>query len=122
MEVIDPEGKRPLSLKEASTAQSYQLNRAGFYELQLADGRHDLIGVNADRRESDLSVIPDDTLALWRGNPGAGAQQASAGGQAQEQTKKPYSVWWYVMFFVLATAVAESVLADGYLGVQQEEP
>jgi hypothetical protein len=120
VEVIDPDGHRPLSLKEASSAQTYQLTRAGFYELQLANGRHDVIGVNPDRRESNLEVIPDETFALWRGNPGGGATQAAAAGQAQEPTK-PFSVWWYIMILVLAAAVAESFLADQYLGVQQQE-
>ena len=120
VEVIDPDGHRPLSLKEATSAQTYQLTRAGFYELKLANGRHDVIGVNADRRESNLDVIPDDTLSLWRGNSGAGATQASAAGQAQEQTR-PYSLWWYIMLLVLAAAIAESLLADQYLGTQQQE-
>ena len=120
VEVIDPDGRRPLSLKEATSAQTYQLTRAGFYELKLANGRHDVIGVNADRRESDLDVIPEDTLSLWRGNSGAGAAQASAAGQAQEQTR-PYSLWWYIMLLVLAAAIAESLLADQYLGTQQQE-
>ena len=120
VEVIDPDGHRPLSLKEATSAQTYQLTRAGFYELQLANGRHDVIGVNADRRESNLEVIPDDTLALWRGNSGTGAAQAAAAGEAQEQTR-PYSLWWYIMLLVLAAAIAESLLADQYLGAQQQE-
>jgi hypothetical protein len=118
--VIDPDGHRPLSLKEAASAQTFQLTRAGFYELQVANGRHDVIGVNADRRESDLAVIPDDVLSLWRGNPAAGAAQATAGGQGQEQTKA-YALWWYIMLVVLAAAIAESLLADQYLGIQQEE-
>jgi hypothetical protein len=120
VEVIDPDGHRPLSLKEASSAQTYQLTRAGFYELQLANGRHDVIGVNADRRESNLDVIPEETLSLWRGNPGGETAQAAAVGQPQEQTK-PFSVWWYIMILVLAAAVAESLLANQYLGVQQQE-
>jgi hypothetical protein len=120
VEVIDPDGHRPLSLTEASTAQSYQLTRAGFYELKLANGRQDVVGVNPDRRESDLSVIPEESLSLWRGDPAAGGQQASAGGQTQEKDK-PYSIWWYIMILVLAAAVAESMLADQYLGIQQEE-
>jgi hypothetical protein len=119
VEVIDPGGHRPLSLKEASSAETYQLTRAGFYELQLANGRHDVIGVNADRRESNLDVIPDDALSLWRGNPGGNASQAAAG-QVQEQTKR-YSIWWYIMILVLAAALAESLLASRYLGVQQQE-
>ena len=78
-----------------------------------------MIGVNADRRESNLDVIPDDTLSLWRGNPGGNPSQTAAG-QPQEQTK-PYSIWWYIMILVLAAAVAESLLANQYLGVQQQE-
>ena len=120
VEVIDPDGHRPLSLKESTSAQTYQLSRAGFYELQLANGRHDVVGVNPDRRESNLEVIPDDVLALWRGNSGAGAQQAAAGGSGQEQTQ-PYRLWWYIMLLVLAAALAESLLANRYLGAQQQE-
>jgi hypothetical protein len=120
VEVIDPQGHRPLSLKEATSAQTYQLSQSGFYELKLANGRQDVVGVNPDRRESNLELIPDDTLALWRGNSGTGTAQAAAAGQAQEQSR-PYGVWWYIMFLVLAAAVAESVLADRYLGPQQQE-
>jgi len=120
VEVIDPEGKRPLSLQEATSAQTYQLTRAGFYELQLANGRHDLVGVNPDRRESNLEVIPDDVLALWRGNSGAESQQAGAGGPGTAQTQ-PYRFWWYIMLLVFVAAVAESLLAARYLGAQQQE-
>jgi hypothetical protein len=118
--VIDPDGRRPLSLKEATSAQTYQLTRAGFYELKLASGRHDVIGVNPDRRESNLEILPDETLSLWRGNSGTGAQQAGAQGSTEEQTR-PYSLWWYIMLLVFAAAIAESLLADRYLVAQQQE-
>jgi hypothetical protein len=120
VEVIDPQGNRPLSLKDATSAQTYQLASAGFYELKLANGRHDVIGVNPDRRESNLEILPDDILALWRGNSGTGAAQAGAGGSSQEQTQ-PYRLWWYIMLLVLAAVIAESLLADRYLGTQQQE-
>ncbi len=119
VEVIDPEGHRPLSLKEAVSAQTVQLSRAGFYVLKLANGRQDVIGVNPDRRESNLEVLPEETLSLWRGNAGTGAQQAAAAG-AQEQTL-PYSLWWYIMILVFAAVLAESLLADQYLGTRQQE-
>jgi hypothetical protein len=120
VEVIDPWGHRPLSLKDSTSAQTYQLASAGFYELKLANGRHDVIGVNPDRRESNLEVIPDDVLALWRGNSVTGTTQATAGGGAEEQ-KQPYRLWWYIMLLVFAAAIAESLLADRYLGTQQQE-
>jgi hypothetical protein len=121
VEVTDPDGKRPLSLSEASSAENYQLTRAGFYELRLANGRRDMVGVNPDRRESDLSLISEEALSLWSGSGGEQAQQAATGGQAAEQTG-PYGVWWYVMLLVLAAAVAESVFSGQYLGTQREGP
>jgi hypothetical protein len=121
VEVVDPDGKRPLSLKEATAAQSFQLTRAGFYQLRLANGRQDLIGVNADRRESDLDVIPKDVLALWTGNTRNEAQEASSGTVAQDQ-KKPYSLWWYAVLLLLLATVAESLLSSQYLTMSREEP
>ena len=121
VEVTDPDGQRPLSLNEASSAENYQLARAGFYELRLANGRRDMVGVNPDRRESDLSLISEETLSLWSGGGGEQAQQAASGGPAAEQTG-PYGVWWYVMLLVLAAAVAESVFSGQYLGTQREGP
>ena len=123
VEVVDPDGRRPLSLKEATTAQTYQLSQAGFYQLRLASGRQDLIGVNPDRRESDLGVIPDDVLALWRGNANAVPEQASTGPAQPAQTQtKPYSLWWYAMLLLLIAAVAESLVSSQYLGTQREGP
>ncbi len=121
VEVVDPGGKRPLSLNEAATAQSFQLRQAGFYQLRLANGRQDLVGVNSDRRESDLSVIPNDVLSLWKGNPGTPAQAAASGPGESQELAQSYSLWWYAMLLVLAAAVAESLLASRYLGTQTEE-
>ena len=78
VEVTDPEGKRPLTLGEAASAQSFQLTEAGYYQLRLANGRQDEVGVNPDPKESNLDVIPDDVLALWQGNSGQSSQEASA--------------------------------------------
>jgi hypothetical protein len=121
VEVVDPDGKRPLSLKEATAAQSFQLTRAGFYQLRLANGREDLIGVNADRRESDLDVISRDVQALWTGNTGNQAQDASSGSVTEDQ-KRPYSLWWYAMLLLLVAAIAESLLSSQYLTMSREEP
>jgi len=126
VEVVDPEGRRPLSLQEATTAQTYQLNEAGFYELRLANGRQDVVGVNADRRESDLAVMSPDALSLWAGKPNdANAetweQSRAAASASAPQKLSQQSLWWYVMLLVLLTAVVESWVADLHLGVRREE-
>jgi len=119
VEVTDPEGKRPFTLGEAATAQSIQLTEAGYYQLRLANGRQNLVGVNPDPKESNLDVIPDDVLSLWQGEGRQVSQTPSAGPAAPHKT--PQSFWWYVMLLVFGAAVAESVLASRYLGTQREE-
>ncbi|MGH9639750.1 MAG: vWA domain-containing protein, partial [Bryobacteraceae bacterium] len=126
VEVVDPQGRRPLSLQEATTAQTYQLNDAGFYELRLANGRQDVVGVNADRRESDLAVMSPDALSLWSGKPQSAKTAASAITAASTFTSAPqkfdaHSLWWYVMLLVLLTAIVESWAANLHLGVRREE-
>ena len=120
VEVTDPEGKRPLTLGEAASAQSFQLTEAGYYQLRLANGRQNEVGVNPDPKESNLDVIPEDVLALWQGNGNTSSQDATVPSQSTPN-KTPQSLWWYVMLFVLATAVGESVLASRYLGTQRED-
>jgi hypothetical protein len=122
VEVTDPEGKRPLTLGEAASAQSFQLTEAGYYHLRLANGRQDEVGVNPDPKESNLDVIPGDVLALWQGKGSQSPQEAApAASGAATPHKTPESLWWYAMLLVLASAVAESVLASRYLGTQREE-
>jgi hypothetical protein len=118
VEVVDPDGHRPLSLKEAGIAQSFRLSRAGFYQLRLASGRQEVVGVNPDRRESNLAVMPDDVLALWRGNPRP--EQTFFSGAQRPEREEPHSLWWYIMVLVLVAALSESWLASRYLGTPLE--
>ncbi len=118
VEVTDPKGKRPLTLGEAASAQSFQLTEAGYYQIRLANGRQDEIGVNPDPKESNLYLIDDDVLALWRGNGGQASPSSQIPATPHKTSQK---LWWYVMLLVLAFALAESALASRYLGTQREE-
>jgi hypothetical protein len=118
VEVIDPKGERALSLEEAAKAQNIQLARAGFYEVRRPNKRDDLVAVNADRRESDLSVVPSDTLTLWENTGSARAGGGPAGGG--DESSKPVSLWWYVLLAALGLAIAESWLGNRHLGVDKE--
>ncbi|MEZ5352216.1 MAG: BatA and WFA domain-containing protein [Bryobacteraceae bacterium] len=120
VEIIDPDGQRPLSLAQSTETQSYQPDREGFWEVRRASGRHETIAVNADRKESDLAVIPKETLDLWAGGKSEPGQTAAAAA-ADPAQPKPWSLWWYAMLAVLALVLAESLLGHRYLGVQREE-
>jgi hypothetical protein len=81
------------------------------------------VAVNADRRESDLALIPAETLELWKKTGSDGPAQAAAGGAAEgEPATRPYSLWWWVMAAAAILVVAESLLAGQYLGVLREDP
>ena len=122
VEVTDPEGKRPLTLREAASTQSFQLTEAGYYQLRLANGRQNEVGVNADPKESNLDVIPDDVLSLWQGKGGNPSQEAQAAAPASAAVRKtPQSLWWYILLIGFLFAIAESAVASRYLGTLREE-
>jgi len=120
-EVMDPDGKRLLSLEEATSAKNFAVNKEGFFELKTASGRHTLLAVHADRRESDLAVIPDETLALWRAT---GSDQTASGASAvgNQQDKKPWPLWPWLLLLLLIVAMAESLVADRHLRPMADSP
>ncbi len=108
-----------MSLREAATAQSFQLTRAGFYQIRFANGKTALIGVNPDRRESNLEPIANDLLKLWGTHATTPASSVAA--VTVQEKNSAHSLWWYVMLLVLVAAVAESIVASRYLGTEREE-
>lgn len=119
VEVVDPEGHRPLSLSDARTIQTFRLAHAGFYQIRFANGRDALIGVNPDRKESDLTPITPEMQSLWAGSTEDRRETekiAVSNTKSQQQ-----SLWWYVMLLAFVVAVAETLLSSRYLGTQREE-
>jgi Aerotolerance regulator N-terminal/von Willebrand factor type A domain len=115
-DVIGPDGKRELSLSDASKTLTFEPTRAGFYEIQRADGQRLLIAVHTDRRESDLTTVPAETLVLWR-NTGNTATQAEPASNARQT--QPWNLWRWALLLVLAAALVESVFASRYLEAER---
>jgi hypothetical protein len=118
-EVLDQDGKRALSLEEATNAKTYQLTREGFFDVKTASGQQSLIAAHADRRESDLGVIPQETLDLWKGTGAGGAGSDGSGGNGEQKTT-PWSLSPILLLLLLLVALAESVVANGYLRAPAE--
>jgi hypothetical protein len=113
VELIDPAGRRALSLEEAARATTAQLDREGFWELTRDTGRREVIAVNADRRESNLALMPPESRELW-----AGSKAAAAGAAATaESTEEKKSLYWPVLLALLIAVLAESWLSARYLAV-----
>ena len=120
VEAIGPDGHRLLSLPEEQTVQTLRLDRAGFYQIRLANGHDMVIGANPDRRESDLQPIAADVEKMWSGSATSDASPTNPISVAEEKSH-PVSVWWYVMLLAFATALAETIFASRYMGTQREE-
>ena len=114
-EVSDPDGKRVLSLEEAVKARNFALDREGFYEIKTAAGRRSLVAAHADRRESNLATIPPETLDLWKGTGSTDSTPSGGAPGAADAADKPWGLWPYILLLLLGVAVAESVVADGFL-------
>jgi hypothetical protein len=121
-DVIGPDGKRALSLGEATRALTFDLSQNGFYDVQRANGRRVLMAVHTDRRESDLTPAPPENLELWRNT---GVTAAGNGNSAQEtgpgeQQIRPWSLWRYALALVLIAALVESIFASRYLKEERQ--
>jgi len=117
VDVLDPKGERALTLAEATKAQNIEFTETGFYDIRRPNGRNELVAVNADRHESDLTPASPETLALWQNT--SNGTTASGGGTTQGE-QKPLSLWWYVMVAVLVLAIFESLLGNQHLSVDKE--
>lgn len=113
-EVFDPDGRRLLSLAEAARATHAPVRREGFFEVRRSEGRF-LVAANADRRESDFAVVPEEMLALWE-NTGQGPATSVAGGA--ETTRRVLA--WPLLAAAVLVALAESVVANRYLSLSSE--
>lgn len=120
-EILGPDGKRLLSLEEAAKAKNFQVDREGFFELKTAGGKRSLIAAHADRRESDLTPMPQEVQDLWKGSGSGDTSGAGASGSENDGGTKPWGLWPYILLLLLCVAVAESVVANGYLRPPAEE-
>ena len=119
-EVQDPDGQRVLSLEEAAQARNFELTREGFYEVRTAGGKRSLIAAHANRKESDLAVIPQETLDLWKATGSSGSANGSGQGTGGEGNTTPWPLSPYILLLLLGVALAESVIADRYLRPQAQ--
>ena len=66
--------------------------------------------MNADRRESDLTQVPVETLDLWRNTGGVGSPAGTAVAEIQ-----PVSFWRYLLVLAVFAALVESIFGSRYL-------
>jgi len=120
VEVIDPDGKHPLSLQGSKHIANPSRSRARASTRFTAptDGRSwsRFMPTAANR------TWPPSLPKRWGygRTPARASAQAATAEEAAERTK-PWSLWRYALFLVLLAAITESFFATRYLSVQKDE-
>jgi hypothetical protein len=111
VEIVGPNDKRLLTLAESTKARTFQFPSQGFFDIRRANGREELASVNSDRRESDFSLVPAETLVLWK-NTGTAPKEGPGSTSADNQRDDKAELWIYVLAMLVVLAIAESLLGN----------
>jgi hypothetical protein len=115
VEIIGPDNRRLLTLSESAKASTFQFPSEGFFDIRRANGREELAAVNPDRRESDFTLIPADTLVLWKNTGIASGTEAGSTSSQESKRDDNAELWWWVLVLLAMLAVAESVLGNRHM-------
>ena len=111
-QIYDPDGEAVLGLG----GDDVLLERIGFYEL-VGGGREELVAVNFDARESNLTPADADTLMRWQELGRAAESAAPVTGVVQERVQIPIGYW--LLMLAVVVAVMESALGNWHLRIRR---
>jgi len=114
-QIFDPRGDVALGL---GGTEDVLLDQIGFYEV-VGGGISQLVAVNFDTQESDLSYADDETIERWQRLGSDLAESAGPGFVAQEEADvlSPLGLW--VLALLLAAIVMESWAGNWHLRVRR---
>ena len=92
------------------------LESIGFYEL-VGGGREELVAVNFDVIESDLTPADADTLARWQELGRAAATATPAAGVVRERVQTPVGYW--LLAVAVLVAIMESAIGNWHLRIRR---
>jgi hypothetical protein len=113
--IFDPRGEAAPGLGAGS--EDVLLDQVGFYEV-VGGGTTELVAVNFDPRESDLTPIDAATLERWRGlgvRPGEAATPVTV---AADETV-PSSLGPWLMIVLLVLVLVESAVGNWHLRIRR---
>jgi hypothetical protein len=115
-QIFDPRGQKALGLGAGS--EDVLLDQVGFYEV-VGGGTTELVAVNFDPRESDLTLIDDATLARWKGL-GTGAAPGTQGNATASATEPvPRPLGPLLVIALLLAAIVESWVGNWHLRIRR---
>jgi hypothetical protein len=114
-QIFDPRGEKALGLGAGS--DDVLLDQIGFYEV-VGGGTTELVAVNFDPRESDLTPIDAEILDRWRGLGVRAADQTQRTAPVGTQPV-PNSLGPWLVIFLLLLAVMETAVGNWHLRIRR---
>jgi hypothetical protein len=117
-QIFDPNGDAALGLGAAGSGDVV-LDQVGFYEV-VGGGRSEVVAVNPDPRESDLTAVDAETVERWQ-NLGFTAEDEAvrAAQEAGEPDRIPVSLGRWLLLLLLAALIVESLAGNWHLRVRR---
>jgi hypothetical protein len=120
-QVVDPDGANLLSLEDTTRDQDVQLNKTGYYQVFTPAGEV-LVAVNPDIRESDLTLMPAQTLQRWQSVVAGTATETttslSTATEVSETDLDEVEIWRFFLILLALMVLAESLLGNRYLNMK----
>jgi hypothetical protein len=113
-QIFDPDGDPALGL--AGGSGDVVLDRVGFYEV-VGGGRTEVVAVNPDPRESDLTSVDDATLQRWQGLGFESGTRAGIVADSGESVAVPLGTW--LLWVLIAALLMESLVGNWHLRVRR---
>lgn len=115
-QIFDPDGDPALGL--GGGTDDVLLDQIGFYEI-ASGGNTDLVAVNFDIRESDLTTIDAETIERWQALGRRDDGQAAAGALPGDQEPVLASLAQWILILLLVAVLLESWVGNWHLGVRR---
>ena len=115
-QIFAPDGERALGLAGTGAGDDVLVEQLGFYEV-VAAAQTELVAVNVDPRESDVTPMQANGLARWRE---LGPGSVAAGGASVElMDTPPLELWPWMLALLLVMVFVESCVGNWHLTVRR---
>jgi len=115
-QIFDPRGEKALGL---GAGEDVLLDQIGFYEV-VGGGNSQLVAVNFDPREADLSKVDAMTFERWKGLGTRAADQAQAAAStAAPEEAIPNPLGPLLVIVLLIAAIMESWVGNWHLRIRR---
>jgi hypothetical protein len=115
-QIFDPRGEAALGLGAGSA--DVLLDQIGFYEV-VGGGTTEVVAVNFDPRESDLTPVDAATLERWRGLGVRPDEQTPSAAVTTAEDTVPSSLGPWLVIALLILVVMESAVGNWHLRIRR---